>query len=48
MDKREVTVLNLLRTNPKKFRTLYPMLTSQQARLVALKIRAEARKQEKA
>ena len=35
-------ILALLKVNPKKFRVLYPLLKSNRARLLALKIRRDA------
>lgn len=39
----ERIVLQLIKANPKKFRALYPLLTSEKAKLLALKIRKEAK-----
>ena len=42
MTKSEMTILALLRVDPKRFRSLYPLLTSTKARLAALKIKKES------
>ena len=38
----DAVILALLKANPKKFRVLYPLLRSNRARLLALKIRRDA------
>ena len=42
----EYIVLQLLKAKPSRFRILYPLLTSEKAKLAALKIRKETRERD--